>query len=236
MATTSPYGLKTTHMLNDPGLVADINEIAGALNNADGRITNSLQPGNLTVKANRGLAISGAGTSASPLIIDSPLRWSGSGSPYGSLVPTQAGIEYVDTAQTLGARAWRSTGTTSTSWVVIDGDTGDVDITAKLANGWTATWVRLSRINSDVVLSASNLVGSGATSTTFLSTTAFVGFRARSIGTITVPVVWDSTGLVNSLRLTATDLSSPNYATFNNPRIISFTYKTVDSWPTTFTF
>ena len=174
MATTSPYGLKTTHVLNDPGLVADINEIAGALNDADGRIASSLQPGNLTVKASRDLAISGAGTSASPLVIDSPYRWVGSGSPYGSLTPDRVGIEYIDTAQTSGARKWISTGTTSTSWVVTDGNTGWVEITSRMSAGIGASaHIYVMRTNSIVSLAGLNVYGSSATTLTFTLPTAF---------------------------------------------------------------
>lgn len=47
---------------------------------------------------------------------------SGTGSPLGVVTPTRVGQIYTDTAATLGARAWISTGTTSSSWRVLMGD------------------------------------------------------------------------------------------------------------------
>lgn len=48
----------------------------------------------------------------------------GNGSPVGVVTPSSAGVQYVDLQATCGARVWISTGTTSSAWRVVDGDTG----------------------------------------------------------------------------------------------------------------
>ena len=48
----------------------------------------------------------------------------GNGSPFGVITPASTGVQYVDLQATNGARVWISTGTTNTSWRVVDGDTG----------------------------------------------------------------------------------------------------------------
>lgn len=52
----------------------------------------------------------------------------GNGSPVGVVLPSSAGVQYVDLAATNGARVWISTGTTTSAWKVVDGDTGWRDI------------------------------------------------------------------------------------------------------------
>ena len=47
----------------------------------------------------------------------------GTGSPVGVITPSSAGVQYVDLAATNGALLWISTGTTSSAWKVVDGDT-----------------------------------------------------------------------------------------------------------------
>ena len=57
----------------------------------------------------------------------------GQGSPLNIVVPDFKGQEFVDTLQTLGARKWVATGTTSASWVVSD---GRLEIAPIFLNGW----------------------------------------------------------------------------------------------------
>lgn len=61
----------------------------------------------------------------------------GTGSPYNVVTPPGPGYFYTDTAGTCGAWRWRSTGTSKTSWVVVDGSTGWRDISSTLLNGFT---------------------------------------------------------------------------------------------------
>lgn len=58
----------------------------------------------------------------------------GTGSPVGVRTPTARGLLYVDTAVTLGALMWVSTGTTSASWRVLSGETGWRDMAASVIN------------------------------------------------------------------------------------------------------
>lgn len=71
----------------------------------------------------------GQGWAPQPVII-------GTGSPLGIVVPDFAGQEFVDTLQTLGARRWVATGTTSASWVVSDGRTPVWNISGRLSADW----------------------------------------------------------------------------------------------------
>ena len=118
-------------------------------------------------------AVSAAGSAASiadalPMmenLVD--YNWIGSGSPYGVLTPTSKGIEYTDTAQTNGARKWISTGTTNTSWVVTDGDTGwrrmlssDTDWAPAFTSGTAQTisgFIYVRRVNNFIELIAQGL-------------------------------------------------------------------------------
>lgn len=78
-----------------------------------------------------------------------PSHLRGTGSPVGVITPSAPGIHYTDTAGTLGAWEWISTGTTNTSWIVLYGDTGVRKITP--TNG-TAPVFTLRRAGSLVTL------------------------------------------------------------------------------------
>lgn len=80
----------------------------------------------------------------------------GTGSPVGVITPSAAGIRYFDTAGTIGAWEWVSTGTTNTSWRVTRGDTGwrnlDLNTYANMANGIATTGTNLFwRLTQDCV-------------------------------------------------------------------------------------
>ncbi len=118
----------------------------------------------------------------------------GSGSPYGSVTPASAGIEYVDTAQTNGARKWISTGTTNTSWEVTDGDTGWREVSSWDTAG-TVTGMALP-------MNAAPLSGAAG----------FV--RIRRIGRT---VYWSVRGLTISTALAAWDDASLHDFLLNGP-------------------
>lgn len=118
----------------------------------------------------------------------------GTGSPLGVVTPARAGLIYVDTAMTLGARQWMSTGTTNTSWVVTNGDTRWRDITPLLplvaddpSAGISGGALFLRRVNERVYLHFAELtIATDQTASTALigagkkTTTLPVGFRVTN--------------------------------------------------------
>ena len=100
----------------------------------------------------------------------------GTGSPYGVITPTSAGIEYTDVAQTNGAQKWISTGTSPTSWQVINGDTGWISVLSLLLNGWTASGAFIRRTGDRALVRIYNLDPASATNNMFLTLPA--GFYA----------------------------------------------------------
>ena len=87
----------------------------------------------------------------------------GAGMPNGVVTPPALGSLYVDTNATCGAILWFATGTTSTSWSVLCGDTGWRNITA-LQTDVTVTSGRLHvrRINETVWLFWESFTFSGS--------------------------------------------------------------------------
>ena len=104
----------------------------------------------------------------------------GTGSPYGVITPAGKGVEYIDTAQTLGARKWISTGTTNTSWIVTDGDTGAIDVSSLLVNGWTAGGIYMRRYPYECSLQIFNLSPASATADTFMTIPDGMALKASS--------------------------------------------------------
>lgn len=113
---------------------------------------------------------------------------SGSGSPVGTVTPSSVGALYVDTAATLGARMWISTGTANTAWRVVLGDTGARKLTEP--PGWAGTagsaGVYLRRTGSRVRLSVSD--------GKFSATAADVTIAGRAAGF--EPTVIDSAAII----------------------------------------
>lgn len=84
-----------------------------------------------------------------------PLNRVGKGSPYNVVTPRQKGETWTDLDQTNGAYKWLATGTMTTSWVVVDGDTGWRDVSSLLTTGWvlhsgSIGMMRLRRIGNVV--------------------------------------------------------------------------------------
>lgn len=154
-------------------------------------------------------------------------RWIGSGSPYGVLTPTGAGIEYTDTAQTNGARKWISTGTTTTSWAVLDGDTGQRNILSllKTENGWTtgtSPGLNIARFGNLVQISVIQINRSATGSGVVFDIPA--GFRPN--GASYIRTYSNNTAYVAGYVVYATYISLTEAG-------YSFVYKTSDPWPTT---
>ncbi|QDZ15768.1 collagen-like protein [Humibacter ginsenosidimutans] len=170
-----------------------------------------------------------AGAAGSPTAYE--LR--GTGSPYGVLTPASAGIYYTDTAATCGAVRWVSTGTTTTSWMIVVGDTGWRDISALAPGLWTIAsggrwlmrrvgsmvWQRIQNISSSATGLQGTLIPAGfqidekgdggmfqATSSSGAATGAVQMYQAGAV------YWWPSTGTV---------VRAP------------IQYTTADPWPTT---
>jgi len=109
----------------------------------------------------------------------------GTGSPEG-VVTAPVGTYYTDTAITNGAMRWaKKTGTGNTGWKVIEGDTGWRRFTSFL-NGWTGQ-LDVRRINNQLhyrtdYSGATALVGTAATSRTFLAPSTTLGAGMYFIG------------------------------------------------------
>ncbi|HTW17093.1 MAG TPA: hypothetical protein VMF51_18325 [Nocardioides sp.] len=167
----------------------------------------------------------------------------GIGSPEG-IVTASPGAEYVDLAKTNGARRWhKDTGTGSTGWVCISGDTGWRDVSGLLANGWVGATVGVAavaicRTEAGVFWRIAAL--SPGSSTTAVAVSAIpTGFRPDVLaganperhtvhtvsGPPTAPTIRPAFFGTTGLNITR--------ATTDNPYYGSLSYKTSDPWPTT---
>lgn len=150
----------------------------------------------------------------------------GTGSPQG-VVAAPVGARYVDVAGTNGAWVWlKVSGTGTTGWQVIYGDTGWRDLSSILLNGW-AGLIRIKRNDSTVHMRI-HLATAGTSTvlvnlpTGFRVTIPGLRFAEPGVGTITTDAVsgdmWAS-----SLALTST--------TTYQHRLLS--WPTDQAWPTT---
>jgi len=166
----------------------------------------------------------------------------GSGSPVGVVTPTALGQVYADTAQTLGARLWISTGTTSANWKVLDGDTGWRNIAASVGSDWTiggTEYLELRRVNGVVemrgkILRAATSGIRVAPLTVYATTTGFKPERyvvrgacycstAGSVGVL---------GNMSSLASLETRGMAGNWAA-NDVVTFAVSWSTPEAWPTT---
>lgn len=123
-----------------------------------------------------------------------PLNRVGQGSPYNVIAPRQKGETWTDLDQTNGARKWVATGTTATSWVVTDGDTGWRNVASLLVNGWAtgASSLYLRRLNGVTFLKSSSVGLTGASATLDAFMTLPTGFRCPNgdyglVGVCSIP-------------------------------------------------
>lgn len=99
-----------------------------------------------------------------------PAALTGTGTPEG-VVTAPVGTYYEDAAGTRGAWKWQKRATAgNTGWRVVEADTGWLDMTASLANGWTATRLLIRRAGYRCYLRHAGLNGSAATSTVVVTT------------------------------------------------------------------
>jgi len=103
-----------------------------------------------------------------------PLNRIGKGSPYNVITPRQKGETWTDLDQTNGAYKWLATGTTTGSWIVVDGDTGQRALT--MTAGYTGT-LQVSRVGTGVTIRLDAIGSGGASATTHTLATLPVGLR-----------------------------------------------------------
>ena len=184
--------------------------------------------------------------------IDSTMLLSGTGSPLG-VVTANPGVLYVDTAATMGAAVWRkATGTGTTGWVVVSGDTGRRIVAqwnaagtvtvGSLPAGWVprtgvAGSVTARRIEDRVTIAVSQIqVGVASTADRIWTPAAGFGFGdAAGVSQDFVTAVVLSTGAVvpffssGPQRAGGTTLPLGAYLIG-----AEFTFSTTAAWPTTF--
>ena len=159
------------------------------------------------------------------------------GFPNG-VVSAPVGSIYIDTAVTNGASSWiKKSGTGSTGWQVLEGNTGWRNVTSSLINGWTAGEFLLRRIGSQVYLRTEAL--NAATMTSASPYTLPSGFRAYNTAystsserqfftTATNPAaVWRATTPSNGV------LSIQGATTGLSVLYGTLQFTTSEDWPTT---
>ena len=157
----------------------------------------------------------------------------GTGSPLGVVTPSRAGIIYVDTAATNGARQWISTGTNNTSWVVTDGDTGWRDLQTYLVNGATpigAEPVMVRRVGAMVTMHLAISWPIPWDIGTAVMVAPLGGFM-HPVGTGYMPPPYGDTMAVYG-RTDGSTFSLEVYAYSDEARW-TWTWMTDDPWPTT---
>lgn len=179
------------------------------------------------VKTFTSAPISPSGTS-----IGGVLYLTGSGFPNG-VVSASVGSIYIDKAITNGASSWiKKSGTGNTGWQVLEGDTEWREVKSLLTNGYTATFVKLRRVNNQVRIAFEALSGSAATSDSVLLPP--LGFRQNGL-IYTRPYLTTATNPATVFRATVgnnsilslmggTGLASAVYG--------DITWLTSEPWPT----
>lgn len=129
---------------------------------------NTLSIGSVTSGATAGASITGTapsqtlnltlpqgspGPKGDSAVTASTVEIRGTGSPYGVVTPPAAGTYYTDTAGTNGAWRWIATGTSTSSWAVVYGDTGRRNVSADVV-GLSSGNVYVRRVNNWVTVDA----------------------------------------------------------------------------------
>jgi len=150
----------------------------------------------------------------------------GTGSPEG-VITAPVGSYYTDTALTNGAMRWaKKTGTGSTGWQCIEGDTGSRNISASISGTYYSggSQARLSRVNGTVFLAMDVVTIAGYTTTAVL--TLPLGFAG-------IPS-YISPGYAGTTWFgTAGTSISLNFAGANAGLRGAWSWRATDAWPTT---
>ena len=163
----------------------------------------------------------------------------GTGSPEG-VVAAPVGTYYTDTALTNGAMRWaKKTGTGSTGWVCVSGDTGVRDVASLLTSGWTATAGTLTLARrGDTVTLASNHNGlnpAAKTGSVFMFLPS--GFRPMPFSS--TPLNYRAvgngfeSGSETPRKIVAQSDGALTQATATSTFTFSVAWSTGDPWPTT---
>jgi hypothetical protein len=160
------------------------------------------------------------------------LYLTGTGFPNG-VVTAPTGSIYIDTAITNGASSWiKKSGTGNTGWKILEGDTGQRDITASVINGWTATKVFVRRVNNEVYLQVEGLNAAAMTNTIFTALSA--GFRGYSNSYVSRMMLHTGAGPVAAWRVNI-EASGGVYvgnSTTATPVLYGLApFPTLDDWP-----
>lgn len=157
-------------------------------------------------------------------------KLAGTGSPQG-VVSAPVGSEYTDRSATNGAIVWtKKTGTGSTGWEVLHGDTGWRDVRTTLMNGWTATTFQIRRINNVVYFRG---VGMNTTSAT---ANQFFQFPAGFVNGQPFPLNYSKTSISTTPNNAVGNISYlgeaalPSTAGFGH---VSANFATTEAWPVT---
>lgn len=157
---------------------------------------------------------------------------SGTGFPSG-VVSAPVGSIYIDKSVTNGASSWiKKSGTGNTGWKILEGDTGQRDITANLVNGWTATKIFVRRVNNEVYLQVEGLNAAAMTNTIFTALSS--GFRGYSNSYVSRMMLHTGAGPVAAWRVNI-EASGGVYvgnSTTATPVLYGLApFPTLDDWP-----
>jgi hypothetical protein len=164
--------------------------------------------------------------------IGGALHLTGTGFPNG-VVTAPTGSIYIDTNVTNGASSWiKKSGTGNTGWKILEGDTGQRDITASVINGWTASKVFVRRVNNNVYLQVEGLNAAAMTNIIFATLSA--GLRGYSNAYVSRMMLHSATGPVAAWRVNI-DASGGVYvgnSTTATPVLYGLApFPTLDDWP-----
>lgn len=113
-------------------------------------------------------------------------------------------------------------------------NTGLRDVTSLLANGWTATAVRIERVRDRVYLYLRGLDGSAASGTSFMAMSSLGGGFSPMDGSYRGPVLWDSTPEPGA-RITITNAGFlGTTGMVMGGQWVEVSYRTVQSFPSSF--
>ena len=151
----------------------------------------------------------------------------GTGSPYGVVTPPGAGYYYTDAAGTCGAWRWISTGTTKTSWEVVNGDTGWRNLSSLLVNGFTGKAL-IRRTGRTVSFALWNFDTTAKTSWTFINPLP-LGFSPSVINL----ALFNASTQIATARSYERDFQSPVTAKLGDAyNGQTWNWITSDIWPT----
>ena len=162
---------------------------------------------------------------------------SSTGFPEG-VVTAPVGSIYIDKAITNGVSSWiKKSGTGSTGWLVLEGDTGWRDISALIPPAsTTGGTLKIRRVNADVYLQADNLYLTSTSSRTLIADIGVdLGASFRPVENLSVVVTINGSNAITrsiSVRPTSTTAGITHTGEISS-RYWASSYYTTQAWPTT---